>query len=101
MAKPLRALYLAPAKKYIEGVPDADKGAIERDVEQVTKNGTGIHTKQLKGPIRELIVGHHRVTYFKLGDTLYFIRGFRKKSAKTPKREIDYAHKIFTLLNSK
>lgn len=58
----------------------------------------GIHTKQLKGPIRELISGHHRITYFRLKDTFYFIRGFRKKSAKTPRREVEYAEKIFKLM---
>lgn len=59
-----------------------------------------VRTKQLRGPIRELISGHHRLTYFGLDSMLYFVRGFRKKTAKTPREEIDYAEKIYKMLNS-
>lgn len=58
-----------------------------------------VKTKQLRGPIRELIVGKHRITYFTLDTTIYFVRGFRKKSAKTPRSEIEYAHQVYKILN--
>ncbi len=53
---------------------------------------------QLRGPVRELIVGHQRLTYFGLDSVLYFVRGFRKKTAKTPKSQIDYAEKVYKLM---
>jgi len=96
MAKLFHALFLESVKKYLEKIPDADRGAVAKDIERLVENDTkGIYTKQLKGPVRELIVGDHRITYFRLDNILYFVRGFQKKSTKTPKREIDYADKMF------
>ncbi|MBI4093560.1 type II toxin-antitoxin system RelE/ParE family toxin [Candidatus Kaiserbacteria bacterium] len=60
-----------------------------------------VHTKQLRDPIRELIAGDHRFTYFQLDHMLYFVRGFRKKSRKTPPKEIDYAMSIYKSIKSK
>ena len=59
-----------------------------------------VRTKQLRGPIRELIVGHHRVTYFRFERTLYLIRGFRKKTQKTPQNEIEFAERIYKRLSN-
>lgn len=102
MTAPLRALFLERAKTYLDSIPDADRGAIYRDIEALTTGDmTGVYTKPLKSPTRELISGHHRIPYFKLGDTLYFVSGFRKKSTKTPKREIEYVHRIFIILKSR
>ena len=99
MKQRLRALFLERAKNYLDSISDSDRGAIYRDIEALCANElTGVQIKTLKTPVRELISGYHRMTYFKLLDTLYFPSGFRKKSAKTPKREIEYAHHIFTLL---
>jgi len=60
-----------------------------------------VHIKKLRGPIQEIIVGHHRFTYFQLDSTLYFVRGFRKKSTKTPPQEIAYAESIYKIIKSK
>ncbi len=88
--------FLEHAKKYITSIPDAEQGAMQRDIEAILTNELEtISTKQLKGPIRELIIGHHRLIYFKIGMVIYFVRGFRKKSAKTPKKEIEYTEKIY------
>ena len=57
-----------------------------------------VRTKQLRGSVRELIVGHHRLTYFQLDSVLYFVRGFQKKTAKTPKSEINYAEKVYKMM---
>jgi phage-related protein len=57
-----------------------------------------VSTKQLKGPIRELISGNHRISYFLEGSLLCFVRGFPKKTNKTPKKEIEFAEKIRTQL---
>ena len=101
MEKPLRALFLERAKKYMDGIPATDKGTVLKDIECLVVNETdSIYIKQLRGSIRELIVGHHRITYFKLKNALYFVSGFRKKSAKTPKQEIEYAQKTLNYLKS-
>jgi phage-related protein len=93
------ALFLVHAKNYIDGIPDADSGAIKRDIEEIlTGDHSTVSTKKLRGNIRELIVGHHRIVYFKIDNNIYFVRGFRKKSAKTSKNEIDYAEKVYKQL---
>jgi len=87
------------AREYINSISGVDAGAVKRDVEAILANDLKvISTKQLRGRIRELIVGHHRFTYFKIETTVFFVRGFRKKSAKTPRNEIDYAEKMYRLL---
>ena len=97
--KPLTARFLSDAREYIAGISDANAGAIKRDVEAILEGDlTAISTKKLKERIRELIVGHHRILYFKIENNVYFVRGFRKKSAKTPKKEIEYAEKMYKQL---
>lgn len=95
--------FLSHAKEYIGSVPVTDHATIAAHVECMrTGDFESVRTKQLRGPVRELIVGHHRVTYFEFGSDLYFVRGFRKKTAKAPKSEIDYAEKVYkTVRNSK
>jgi phage-related protein len=61
-------------------------------------NFDAVHTKPLKGKVRELIIGRHRISYFLIGNVLYFVRGFPKKSAKTPKQEIEYAMQVYKLM---
>ena len=101
MNRPLRAVVLEGAKRYVASIPSEERGAILRDVEAMrVVDLKGVHTKQLRGKIRELKSGPHRITYFELDGTLYFVRGFRKKSAKTPRLEIEYAEKIYRLLKS-
>ena len=88
--------FLEGFRQYVENIADAGRGAISRDIEAMKKNTTeAISTKQLRGPVRELIVGNHRVTYFKIRSDIYFVRGFRKKSQKTPKSQIAYAQMMY------
>ena len=91
----LQNIYLTGVKSYVARIPEADRGRILRDIEALALGKLeDVNTKQLRGPIRELIRGNHRLTYFKLNNVLYFVRGFRKKTAKTPKQEIEYAEEI-------
>ncbi len=93
--------FLGPAKGYIESVSETDQGIIAAHVEYLQSGDfESVRTKQLRGTIRELIVGHHRVTYFEFDSGLYFVRGFRKKTAKAPKSEIDYAEKVFKIMKN-
>ena len=91
----LNARVLESAKEYIEGLKESEQGIIRANIETMrTGDFDSVHTKYLRNRIRELIVGNHRITYFQISNNLYFVRGFRKKSAKTPRKEIEYAEKI-------
>lgn len=91
--------FLSPANEYIDSVSEIDQAIIAAHVECMRSGDfKSVRTKQLRGPIRELIVGYHRLTYFEFGASLYFVRGFRKKTTKAPKSEIDYAEKVYKML---
>jgi len=93
--------FLDGAKKYIGSIPIVDQASIAANITSMQLGGLqSVQTKQLKGQVRELIVGHHRIIYFQLSKALYFVRGFRKKSKKTPKSEIEYAEKIYKMMKS-
>ncbi len=97
--KPLRIRFLEPAEKYLKNLSNAEQAMIDADTDEMLRgNASLVKTKQLHGPIRELIVGNHRITYFTLDTTIYFVRGFRKKSTKTPPYEIEFAEKIYKIL---
>ena len=91
---------LDPTEKYVANLLESEKAAVLTDIEAL-KDGKDVvvKTKQLRGPIRELIVGNHRITYFKIDRTLYFARGFRKKTRKTPHDEIEYAYNSYKQLS--
>lgn len=87
------------AQRYIDNLNESEQGAIRADIEAMTfGNFDSVHTKTLRGKIRELIIGSHRISYFSIGSVLYFIRGFRKRSAKTPRKEIEYAEQVYKLM---
>jgi phage-related protein len=54
-----------------------------------------VHVKTLKGKIKELIVNEFRVVFFIEVNTVYVVRGFVKKSSKTPLGEIEQAEKAY------
>ena len=64
-------------------------------IELLQQNGTHMNeniTKQLEDGIWELRPGNNRVFYFFFkNDTFVLLHQFRKKSQKTPKREIEKA----------
>ena len=94
-----RALVLESAQRYIDNLGESEQGAIKADIDAMKfGNYDSVYTKTLKGKIRELIVGRHRISYFVMRGVLYFVRGFPKKSAKTPKREIEYAEQVYMLM---
>jgi phage-related protein len=93
------AQFFSPAREYIGTVSETDQAIIAAHVERMRLGDfDSVHTKQLRGPIRELIVGHHRLTYFESDSGLYFVRGFRKKTTKAPKPEIDYAERVYKIM---
>ncbi len=98
--KESEAVRLLPsAEKYLKVLLPAEQAMVVADINDIRNgNFAAVRTKQLRGAIRELIVGHHRFTYFRLLDTLYFVRGFRKKTAKTPLQEIEYANNVYKIM---
>lgn len=102
MAEIYSTRFLQHANDYINRLSDTEQATLAADMQTMAQGATdAVFTKQLHGPIRELISGNHRITYFHLGRTIYFVDGFRKKSAKTPKSKIDFAKKVYSILNSK
>lgn len=86
---------MSRAKEYLDGLDESDRGTIAADIDLMRAGDLATpYTKKLRGPIRELISGPHRLTYFLIKSAIYFASGFMKKSGKTPKGEIDYAEKI-------
>ncbi|MEJ0053882.1 MAG: type II toxin-antitoxin system RelE/ParE family toxin [bacterium] len=91
--------FLEAARTYVEGLAAGEQGAIAADIDAMRAGELQIpNTKQLRRAVRELISGHHRITYVLIANSIYFIRGFRKKTDKTPKAEIEYAEKIWKQL---
>lgn len=96
MARRYQTVFLSPAQEYIDTLSETDKGTLAADIDFMRAGELQIpYTKKLSGRIRELISGPHRVTYFLIGYIIYFVRGFKKQSGKTPKKEIEYAEQIY------
>jgi phage-related protein len=94
---------LAAAAKYIEKkLKTSEKGALMADLEAIASGELdSVSTKKLRGKIYELIVGDHRFTYFQDGNALYFVSGFRKKTNKTPKKEVEHSEKIYKMFKKR
>ncbi len=96
MEKDYGARLLDSMNEFIASLNVTDQAKILSAIKLMTTGDfKTIRTKQLKGPIREPIVKSYRIVYFLKEDCLYFVSAFVKKSAKTPKREIENAEKIF------
>lgn len=99
--RPLRVRMLPPAQAYYFALTQAEQIIVSNDIQEIQKGDfSTVRVKQLRGPIREIICGKHRFTYFQLDSVLYFVRGFRKKSAKTPPKEIEYAETIYKIIRN-
>lgn len=87
------------AEKYLAKLLESERALVSAHMYRLGRGEfSAVHTKKLYGPIRELIVGNHRLLYFCIGQALYFSNGFRKKSRKTPKAEITYAYRTYIIL---
>ena len=101
-ANKLQAIPLGTADELYEALPDDEvidiSGAIE-----FLKAGefASIETKTLTGPINELKVRQYRFLFCIENSTIYFLRGFIKKTMKTPRNEIKVAEKIHTMIMNK
>ena len=89
-------LFFESVKKFVEELPNEDQGKINGAVLAIESGDFwSLHIKTLKTPIKELIIKKYRLVFFIHKNTVYFIGAFVKKTAKTPKIEIENAEKIF------
>ena len=89
-------LYFDAVTDFLKELPSSDEAKIRANIDRMRKGDfNSTYTKKLKGPIKELIVKEYRVLFFIHENVIHFIRGFRKKSAKTPREEIDYAEQVY------
>ena len=98
MEKRYQTIYHSSVTDFLRELPSKDRSNIEGDVE-VMRSGD-LHSpriKTLRGPIKELIVKEYRLLFFIHEHFIYFVRAFRKKSMKTPRKEIEYAERIYKL----
>ncbi len=93
------ALFLDEVKDFIGKLPDNDQGKISASVAAMeTGNLEPLYIKTLKTPIKELIIKNYRFVFFIHDREIYFVGAFVKKTAKTPKKEIEKAQKVYKLI---
>lgn len=89
-------------REYVDLLSATEQAKFRKQVDALSVgDSAGVHTKKLKGEIRELVIGDHRVTYFSIEQTIFFVRAFRKKTRKTPKQEIRYTERTYIWLKEK
>lgn len=92
-------LFFDNVKNFIETLPNEDQGKINGAVTAIESGDLrSLYTKTIKTPIKELIIKKYRFIFFIHDNTFYFVRAFIKKTAKTPKIEIENAGRIFKKL---
>lgn len=84
---------------FIHSFPTDEQLKIGAAIDLMKEGDFGyVYVKTLKGPIKELIVKNRRFIFCIENNIIYFLRAFTKKSAKTPKKEIEMAERIYKLL---
>lgn len=98
-------LFLELVEDFIEEQSVSDQAKIAAAVSVMAKGEKEywhlLRIKTLKSPVKELIIKQCRVIFFSEKNTIYFIGAFVKKTAKTPKSQIDQAEKIYKMLMQK
>lgn len=94
-----KTFLMRAVESFLGTLSPANRGQIRADI-VLLENGDfqTPYTKKLKRVIRELIVGNYRLIFFIKDDIIYFTSAFRKKSAKTPVKEIKRAEKYYKLV---
>ncbi|MBI2120204.1 MAG: type II toxin-antitoxin system RelE/ParE family toxin [Parcubacteria group bacterium] len=96
------ASFLESVEEFIQQQSLADQAKIAAATTVMMKGDFHLlYIKTLKSPIKELIIKQHRIVFFSEKNTIYFIGAFIKKTAKTPKSQIDQAEKIYKMLTQK
>ena len=87
---------LQKVKEFIAILSDEDKIKF-RGIAHSMELGIfdSLYIKTLKTPIRELIIKNYRFIFFINKNEIWFVGAFIKKTAKTPKNEIENAKKLY------
>lgn len=89
-------IFIGSAKRIFDSLPDVDNLKVNAAIIRIReRNFKAVEIKTLKSPIRELKIGKYRFIFFIQREEVYFVHAFIKKTAKTPKKEIEYARKIY------
>lgn len=83
-------------KEFLESLSETDQGRAQGYIELFEQNGfilPGKYLKKIEGDIWELRPGNIRLLVGKAGTRMIVVNGFKKKTEKTPRKEIDTAKK--------
>jgi len=95
-----KAQLLEKTRRFIRGLDENDRAKIAAAIRTMEFGDfQSVEIKSLRSPIKELIVKSYRIVFFVKDKTIYFVSGFRKKSKKTPRSEIQNAENIFKMLS--
>ncbi|MEK9185742.1 MAG: type II toxin-antitoxin system RelE/ParE family toxin [Patescibacteria group bacterium] len=82
--------------EFLEAIDNPDSSKMSSNISAMAAGDfVSVSTRKLRGKIRELKYKEYRLIFFIHKDIINFTNGFVKKTNKTPKREIDYAEKIY------
>ncbi|HEX5037933.1 MAG TPA: type II toxin-antitoxin system RelE/ParE family toxin [bacterium] len=84
-----------PVRSYIDALPEVERAKVMALIDYLSEAVVlrEPHAKKINGypGLFELRPGPHRVFYCYHGDTIVLLHAFRKKSDKTPIRELETA----------
>lgn len=83
------------AEDFILNLPEKERAVVFANITMMKNSFSGVNTKLLKQPIKELKVKSARILFFIEKNKIYLVSGFNKKSQKTPKSEIEYALNVY------
>ena len=89
-------LFFDSVKEMLASMSEIDRAKVAVALSAMREGNFQVaETKLLKTPIRELKIKKYRFIFFIRGQFIYFLHAFIKQSSKTPKREIDYAERLY------
>jgi phage-related protein len=91
-----KVFVFSDTEDFIRFIPEPTKSRVSSAFDEMSLNDfDSLQVKTLRGKVKELIIKRYRFTFFIEAGTIYVVRGFIKKSKKTPIEEIKYAEKQY------
>ena len=91
--------FFDPVNDFLKGLPETERAKILATTDTMKSgNFHSLRVKTLKTPIKELIIKQYRFIFFINENIIHFVGAFIKKSAKTPRKEIQRAERIYKLV---